>query len=269
MSNPFPGVDPFIEDQDYWPDFHHTFITFWRSALNERLPADYFARVDERFEIVETHEHLARQRLPDVSVLHDPSAPRPSPPPTESSVATVEPVRRRLVIEAEHREAFIQIFRQSDERLVAVLELLSPTNKQGGGYLSYLRKRNELLLQDVHLVELDLLGRGERVPLEPDLPPGDYFAFVSRADRRDWCDVYAWRLPSPIPSIPIPLLGNDRDLKLDLQAIYNTAHQVGGFSRQRHRLYAHSLGLPVDAATRAWADQIARESQSRGEAPQT
>jgi hypothetical protein len=41
MSNPFPGVDPFIEDQEYWAHFHHLFITFWQSALEERLPSEY------------------------------------------------------------------------------------------------------------------------------------------------------------------------------------------------------------------------------------
>ncbi|MBW3540169.1 MAG: DUF4058 family protein [Planctomycetes bacterium] len=28
MSSPFPGMDPYLEDPAFWPDFHSTFINY-------------------------------------------------------------------------------------------------------------------------------------------------------------------------------------------------------------------------------------------------
>jgi hypothetical protein len=30
LNSPFPGVDPYLEGQHYWPDFHASFIYEWR-----------------------------------------------------------------------------------------------------------------------------------------------------------------------------------------------------------------------------------------------
>src|SRR4051812_23205839 len=38
MISPFPGVDPFVEAQGYWPDFHPTFLNYWREAISDKLP---------------------------------------------------------------------------------------------------------------------------------------------------------------------------------------------------------------------------------------
>jgi hypothetical protein len=40
MASPFPGLDPFIEAQGFWPDFHARFITYLCDTLAETLPAD-------------------------------------------------------------------------------------------------------------------------------------------------------------------------------------------------------------------------------------
>jgi hypothetical protein len=60
-------------------------------------------------------------------------------------------------------------------RVVTVLELLSPSNKTPGegGLDSYLEKRAEILASRCHLVELDLLRGGERLPMAGPLPSGD------------------------------------------------------------------------------------------------
>ena len=63
---------------------------------------------------------------------------------------------------------------------MAVLELLSPANKQNPGRTEYLSKRNAILRQNVHLVELDLLLGGERLPLLKSLPLDDYYYLLKR-----------------------------------------------------------------------------------------
>ena len=41
MPNPFPGIDPDVEGQLTWRDFHTAFLTYLRDAINDRLPDRY------------------------------------------------------------------------------------------------------------------------------------------------------------------------------------------------------------------------------------
>jgi hypothetical protein len=63
----------------------------------------------------------------------------------------------------ERRESFVQIFsRRPGEQLVATIEVLSLANKTPGekGRDLCLRKQQELLDSQVHLIEIDLLRGG-------------------------------------------------------------------------------------------------------------
>jgi hypothetical protein len=46
MKSPFPGMDPYLEQ--HWGDVHHNLITFAQGLLNDHLPRDLRARVEER-----------------------------------------------------------------------------------------------------------------------------------------------------------------------------------------------------------------------------
>src|SRR5947209_4040757 len=74
------------------------------------------------------------------------------------------------------REPYIEILRRSDRTVVTVIELLSPDNKSGAGCGQYLAKRDALLLSTVHVIELDFLIGGRRLPMGGPLPPGDFYA---------------------------------------------------------------------------------------------
>jgi hypothetical protein len=104
----------------------------------------------------------------------------------------LEPVTIHHEFLEETRQARIDILHRPDRRLVAVLEMLSPFNKAGDGLDQYRNKRKTVLLQKVHLVELDLLVGGRRLPHAEPLPPGDYYALVSRVENRPNVDVYSW-----------------------------------------------------------------------------
>ena len=147
-------------------------------------------------------------------------------------------------------ERWIEIKRLPDLALVTVIEILSPTNKSGLGRSQYLQKRRELLDQPIQLVEIDLLLGGQRLPMGATLPPGDYYAFVSRAEKRETSDVYAWSIRRPLPAIPIPLFPPDPDLSLDLAAVVERAYDQGRY----HRLirYADRLDLPLSTADQNW-----------------
>lgn len=79
------------------------------------------------------------------------------------------------------RQHAIAIRDRDDNGLVTVLELLSRSNKYAGpDREQYLGKRMLVLRSATHLVEIDLLRGGPRMP-PPELPTCDYYALVSRA----------------------------------------------------------------------------------------
>ena len=156
-------------------------------------------------------------------------------PPNSGGVSTVEPVSIPHIIEDETRQSYIEIHRRSDRALIAVLELLSPSNKNESGRGQYLAKRSALLRQDVHLFELDLLLGGQRLPLQDPLPPGDYYAMISRGNRRPDCEVYAWIMGQPLPILPIPLQAPDPDILLDFREVYEATYKRGRYAEAAAR----------------------------------
>jgi hypothetical protein len=44
MPSPFPGMDPYIEQRDFWSDFHNDLAAEIRAALNQQIQPKYFAR---------------------------------------------------------------------------------------------------------------------------------------------------------------------------------------------------------------------------------
>ncbi|MFO0844541.1 MAG: DUF4058 family protein [Gemmataceae bacterium] len=166
----------------------------------------------------------------------------------------VEPVRAlKIQYLDEETEAFLQVKYRPDASVITTLELLSPTNKEGKGRQQYLEKRNELIRDDVHMVELDLLLGGARLPTEGRLPPGDYYAYVSRGDHRPRCDVYGWPLPHRLPRIKIPLKAPDPDVVFDLQELFSETFRRGRYLRRLP--YAAAPAAPMSEAHAAWVRQ--------------
>jgi hypothetical protein len=169
--------------------------------------------------------------LPDLSVSQ--LQPLPGSVPDETAVATLDrqPDRLKVKYVGEETESYLRVYHRPDASLIAVLELLSPTNKAGDGRQLYLEKRNQLLRETVHLVELDLLLGGKRLPIEGKLPPGDYFAYVARGDQRPECEVYGWKLSEPLTRIRLPLKPSDLDLVFDLPGLLAEAYRRGKYAR--------------------------------------
>ncbi|MCG8347688.1 MAG: DUF4058 family protein [Chloroflexales bacterium] len=71
----------------------------------------------------------------------------------------------------------IEVSTAGTETLVTVIEILLPANKRAGteSFTVYQRKRRDLLRSPVHLLEIDLLRRGVRWPIDIKLPPTPYF----------------------------------------------------------------------------------------------
>lgn len=253
MPGPFPGVDPYLEAQAYWPDFHLTFLNYWREAIADGLPDDYEARLEERVKLVDLEAGTSFQIRPDVAVIQ--SSPRHQQG-APGGAAVLDPETIPTVILDEDREVFLKILHRPERKLVAVLELPSPANKAGPDRRDYLGRRNAVLRQEVHLVELDFLTAGQRLPMQRPLPPGDFYAIVARWEQRPDCQVYAWTVRDRLPLLPIPLRAPDPDIVVDLSAVYATAFDRGRYARSVD--YAATLELPLHPDDRAWAEQRAR-----------
>jgi Protein of unknown function (DUF4058) len=160
MPSPFPGIDPYLESQHFWEDFHPSFLTYSRDALNEILPGDYVAQLGERIRLVELSRRAAKAVRPDIAVVEGSRRPsrRVTQQPKAAGALTLDPVTIPLpTVETEVSEIWIEIRRGSSRTPVTVIELLSPTNKTGDGFVEYKLKRRSLIRQKIHLVELDLL----------------------------------------------------------------------------------------------------------------
>lgn len=162
--------------------------------------------------------------------------------------------RVTLVIPEKQRQSYIEIYDAPDQALITVIEVLSPTNKQPKGRDEYLMKRDAILSEDVHLVELDLLVNGQRLPTAEPLPPGDYYAFVARHECRPLCDVYHWSVRQPLPAAPIPLKAPDADIIVELQPVFDEAFSRGRYDRRLR--YGAPPRSRLSRADREWAAQL-------------
>ncbi len=255
MTSPFPGMDPYLEAPALWADFHTRFITYLAEAITELLPPDYVAAIGE-------HVSLLGPGSDDQDVIPDVTVVAPTPVPIgprgrqahAAAVVDVElrpaTLRNRRVTDPEV-QVYIEVLRLPDQQPVTVVEVLSPKNKRGGGRGVYIDKRNAVLDTSVNLVELDLLRGGRRIDLQEPLPPGDYFALVSRGDRRPLCDVYAWTIRHRLPALPVPLRPADGEVRVDLAAPFAETYRRGRF-HQRAR-YADPPPSPAfQAADVGW-----------------
>src|SRR5262249_47606179 len=157
---------------------------------------------------------------------------------------------------------YLLIRTKEGRELVTVIELLSPWNKAPvEGRAEYLGKRQNILKTGAHLVEIDLLRGGERLPTREPRPSGDYFVYVCRGNARRKVEVYSWPLRQPCPGISIPLAVGDPDVPLDLQRVVTETYERAGYD------YVLDYGEGLDPALRApdarWVAARIEESRRR------
>ena len=250
MPSPFPGMDPFIEAQE-WADFHQCFILQIRDVLNQTLPGGYGARVERR--VYYENEILIedpRFMAPDGVVLEEPSAkPGPTPP---SRAAAAQGAVCYLPAATQHREAWLEIQEVRTRRVISLLELLSPANKtrRSRGRRLYLRKRAKTLRTHTNFIEIDLLRGGRSLLNVRPRPRGDYYVLVSAADSRPRAEIHAFTLREPLPTIAVPLKPTEAAVPLNLQDVLTSIYDR---SRYREFLdYRGTLEPPLTPEDEAW-----------------
>jgi len=171
-------------------------------------------------------------------------------------VAQIEPIIER----------YIRVVEAGTERLVTVIEFVSPTNKRGSGLYPFQAKRAELLSAGVNFVEVDLIRAGDwRALLRPHRcgkKATSTYRITSRVPS-DPAAVYLqpiW-LREPIPAVHIPLRREDPQVKLALQPLVDRAYTNGRYDRRIDYRQPCDPPLPEDDA--AWVDGLLKSAGKR------
>lgn len=239
--NPYRGINAHLHSRlqaepGAWESFHTAQIVLLAALIDEVLPAGYVVAPEQSLQIREFHPTtgdpviLSRRRVrrPDV-LIRDQGAGAAQPalhPGAERAPDLVLPAIESL--EDDHeiylRALVIRELSSSTPdqpgRPVTALELLSPTNKPGGGgYFQYREKRAELLDSGLVLVEIDYLHESPS-PItrlasypaqESDAFPYTIVVTDPRPDlQTGQMAVYGIRIDEPLPEIAIPLSREDR-----------------------------------------------------------
>jgi hypothetical protein len=261
MQSPFPGMDPYLEQ--HWGDVHHNLITFAQGLLNDLLPRDLRARVEERV-LVELPSD-ERVYYPDVRVVEHERGGQGGTAVAIAGVTVAEPLEVPL-LEPE-TQGFLEIVEtRPQRRVITVLEILSPSNKYAGrGRDLYRQKQSDLADAGISLVEIDLLRAGPHVLQVPlaQYPPS-YRTAYKVCVHRGWkasAEIYRVPLRERLPAIRVPLRQTDSaDVPLDLQALVTQVYRHGRYDDID---YSVPPVPPLDPDDAAWADELLRAAGKR------
>lgn len=244
-------MDPYLEGPQ-WTSVHAALSVEIARQLTGKLPARYVARPNERIVIATPDDSgvaVTTSIYPDAFVA-DIGSPKGGNGAAGVAVVT-PPLRAETVIPESIPHLTVEITDVDNRRVVTAIEVLSPTNKRGEGRQEYLSKRRRTLLSDVHLVEIDLLRGGQRLPMREALPDFPYFVLVGRSKDRPITEIWPIRMVDPLPPIPIPLLETDADVTLDLQQAFSSVYET--FRYDRTVDYSAATRPPLSPADAAWA----------------
>lgn len=238
-GSPFPGMDPYLEGE-MWQEFHDTLAHQIRGQLLPLLQPKYVALLSKRYVVDDPTLEIAdapqkREMFPDVHGVKEAAvAPSFAVEMAITPIELISPMPKKVPVLS------IEIRDIARRRLVTAIEILSPVNKRGRGFRDYSRKRTALLQTKTHLLEIDLLRGGARIPLIGELPRAAYYVFLSRFTRRPRTEAWPVQLRDSLPTIPVPLLAPDPDpstarsgqaVPLNLQAAVHACFELVGYER--------------------------------------
>jgi hypothetical protein len=227
MPSPFPGMDPYLEDDAYWPVFHHQMVMCLYQNLLPGLVDRYRARACQR--------HYVTEQALFTSVMRE-----------------------------EHHEDYIEIRQKSDGRLVTLIDLVSPSNKLSQqGRSAYLDKRREGRSANANLVEIDLVLQGQPT-LEysrDGLPDWDYAVTVTRSTQPERYEIYTATLQKRLPRFRLPLASDDRDTVIDLYTVFTRCYEQGGFASKID--YRRDPTTALSDEDRRWLHEVLKQQKLR------
>src|SRR5438105_4633563 len=140
MENPFPGMNPYLEDPHVWRSLQLPCAVYLADALNEVLPENYYTSFGKRAFKIDasikdfTPYWVVRHLRPEAAAKLPYDAP-----------AEIEAFDEGL------GETYVKVYRlPRPAKLVAILDILSPMNKMLGtpGRRTYLKQQRRRLERD-------------------------------------------------------------------------------------------------------------------------
>jgi hypothetical protein len=257
MPSPFPGMDPWLEDEEVFPDLHHSLITYLRDAINAHLPPGYVATSANR---VWVDDELRRE--PDVALF---GRDRPVNGPGGGTATLPGLIAIGLErVSDPPEEAYLEIVSTKGKRLVTAVEVISLANKRAGekGRKTYQDKQQEYRLSGVNLVEIDLLRRGPHVTASPlgrlraVLGSFDYHVSVVVAGAAASYQAAGIKLEDRLPVIGLPLDPDVPAITVDLQPLLDRCYDGGRYPELVD--YRRQPDPPLTPEQQAWAEGVLR-----------
>jgi hypothetical protein len=253
MPSPFPGVDPYLENPEYWSELHHRLITAIAIDLSLPLRPKYQVAIEKRT-YFSTPEDTVLVGIPDASVYRGRTQKASTQQQSSTAISTV-PIQVEVPMLEEVREAYLEIRENITKKVITLIEVLSPKNKRSGeGRIAYEKKRQQILSSETNLVEIDFLRSLPQMPILKYHGVSDYRILVSRANRRPLSDLYPFSIRDRIPAFLFPLQTGDNEPVLDLQILFNQIYDQAGYDLRIDYKQAIIPGLSTQ--DQVWADDL-------------
>jgi hypothetical protein len=252
-------MDPYLEQPELWPDIHNSLIPALRNDLAPKLRPRYYLSIEERLYLAEVEPASLVGRA-DMAVIGAPETASPSMlafEPSTSDILIVE-----LPMPDQIRETFIEVKETGTTKVIAIIELLSPTNKRPGtGRNLYQQKRLDILNSQTHLVEIDLLRAWEPMPVSRTSHQAHYRILISRAEQRPMAHLLPFSIRQPIPSFSLPLQPGDTEPTINLGQLLHQLYDQAGYDLRLNYRAEPAPSLSQEDAV--WADNLLRQVELR------
>jgi hypothetical protein len=221
-------MDPYLEDPKLWPEFQHQLVAALFQMLLPNLSDRYRARI------------ACRQYTAEIPLFTS-------------------------VIRENHQEEYLEIRQRSSQRLITLVEVVSPANRTTAeGRQIYLKQRQQAIAEGAATVEICLVLQGKPTLSYPrdGLPDFDYAVSVTRSGSPERYEIYTTTLQKRLPKFKLPLAPDDRDTLLDLQTAFSRAYDQTfrnaiDYSRPPHP------DVPLSDEKRRWINDWLRQQNVR------
>jgi len=236
MSSPFPGMDPYLEQSNFWSSFHSRFVVAIADTLAPQLRPRYYVEVETRTYTDTPEQGELLVGIPDAVVLsvastkRDPTTPTNTQTNQDTVALQLSPQSVTLPQPTLIQERYLEVREVGTDAVIAVIELLSPKNKRPGrGRTLYEDKRQLVFGSRSHFIEIDLLRAEAPLPMQGAIQLAHYHILVSRAEQRPQASLYAFTVRDRFPPFPLPLKQSDESLTVDLTASFQGVYDRAGY----------------------------------------
>lgn len=244
----FPGMNPYLEHPDLWPDVHQRFIKALADLLETQMPNHYDVVIRKRIYRVSGEDSLVVGHPENLTVRHIAPAKREvrqavTRQATQNghsqnvkvnavslACRATQPIPVYVPVPQDVRENYIEIIEPEAGEVVTVIEVLTPKKKRAGrGREMYDQHRESILGSPAHFIEIDLLRGWEPTAVYGPDEDSDYRLLISRSEQRPKAELYAWNVNDPIPLFQLPLRRPQDALVIDLKQVLDHAYERSGY----------------------------------------